>query len=235
MKRWFILLIILLLAVICWQCSEKSILSISSFFPDYPTNTPTITKSNLKGANEDYSVGYANGHIRSDRVTLIWTANTDSDFLCYKIFRKQAIQGWFNPNPVYTTTTASVNEHTDTDLLHDMRYDYKVAILNTSGLYRTDTVRVKTPQFLPPSDLSFTSVVGHDTLQVDWTNNAEYVTFYQIERSDDDQAWAILGTSTTTSFIDNTATSGTWYYYRILAGNSYESTPYSSSYYVRVN
>ena len=64
-------------------CAQKDPVAISAYAPGYPSNAPVINRALLK-VSEDYTVGYANGHIRSDQVTLTWTIVNVPDFLCYR-------------------------------------------------------------------------------------------------------------------------------------------------------
>lgn len=235
MKNRVAFILFTFLAVFCWQCSEKNPAGISSYFPDRPSGKPTIVKSNLKTGN-DYSTGYSNGKIMSDRVTLDWNIVTDADFLCYKIYRKPAAQGWFNPNPIGTFTTSTKSSFTDTGLLQDTQYDYKIAVLNTSGLYQTDEVRVKTPRFLSPDDISFSLSTPPDSaITISWSNRAESATMFEIRRSVDNSTYNALAAVADTFYVDNTARRVTGYYYIVRAYNSYESTTYSVFEYVYNN
>ena len=80
------ILLILAVCISFWSCCKKSPLDISQMELDEPNAPPTINTDNLMEGN-DYSVGYYNGNIRSDRVKLEWSASEDDNFLCYKILR----------------------------------------------------------------------------------------------------------------------------------------------------
>jgi len=235
MKNRVVFVLFTFFATICWQCSEKNPVGISAYSPDRPSGKPTIAVGNLKTGN-NYSTGYGNGNIRSDRVTLDWTTVTDADFLCYKIYRKPAVQGWYNPNPIATFTTSTKSRYTDTGLFQDTEYDYKIAVLNKSGLYRTDEVRVKTPRFLAPDDVTLTlSTPPDSSITIEWSNRAESATMFEVRRSEDNNTYTALVNVSDTFYVDRTARRFTGYYYIVRAYNSYESTTYSVFEYVYNN
>jgi len=72
--------------VLYWGCTEDTPLGISPHELDTPDSNPTIPASDYTNGT-NFSTGYYNGKIRSDRTQLEWTASTDNNFLCYKIFR----------------------------------------------------------------------------------------------------------------------------------------------------
>lgn len=78
--------LILCLSILFWSCSEKSPLEIEHHVLDSPDSPPIIEESILMNG-DDFSVGYYNGNIRSDQVSLVWDASEDENFLAYKIFR----------------------------------------------------------------------------------------------------------------------------------------------------
>ena len=82
-------MILVLLLFYFWQCAEKNPLDIHSSkqFLTLPQSHPLITASNLIDDNGNFTPGYLNGKIRSDRITLDWAASTDADFIYYKIIK----------------------------------------------------------------------------------------------------------------------------------------------------
>jgi len=211
-------------------CTQKDPAGITAFAPDYPGNRPAINKARLK-VNEDYTVGYTNGSIRSEQVTLNWTAVNVADFLCYKLYRDG------DPAPIKTWTSSSTITYTDMDTSYlnpDTFYDYKIAALNTSGMYTTDTVQVKTLLFDPPgwSDandpvvLDSTTTPYNRSVVLSWIDNAEYSTGFEIERSVDAANYVMLTTVPGTTYTDASmgADSTSTFYYRVRAITPYEQT-----------
>jgi len=80
------MLITLVISVLFWGCTEETPMGIAQLELDEADSNPTINSSNLMDG-DDFTTGYYNGKIRSDKVNLEWEASTDENFLCYKIFR----------------------------------------------------------------------------------------------------------------------------------------------------
>jgi hypothetical protein len=76
-----------------------------------------------------------------------------------------------------------------------------------------------------PSNLRVASSTASQ-LNLAWDANSYNETGFQVERSPDGNAWAQIGTSTTTGFGDLRLTPGT-YYYRVRAVNADGPSPYS--------
>lgn len=80
-------LLLLGLIFLFYSCGEKSPLEVKQLELDEPNTPPTINTQNLMSGS-DFTIGYDNGNIRSDRAQIEWDASTDDNFLCYKVFRK---------------------------------------------------------------------------------------------------------------------------------------------------
>ena len=79
--------ILLTIGVLVWTCEDEApILGTHPHALDGPDSPPTIAESNLMDG-DDFTTGYYNGNIRSDRVNLDWETSEDENFLGYKIFR----------------------------------------------------------------------------------------------------------------------------------------------------
>ena len=217
----------LLILLMLLGCTQRDPTGITGFAPDYPGNTPAINRAVLK-VNENYTTGYVNGNIRSDQVTLSWTAVNDPEFLCYKLYRDGS------PAPIRTWTTRTTLSYTDTDLTQDTFFDYKIAALNQSGMYTTDTVQVKTLLFDPPGwtaiadsvIIDSTTTPYYRSVLLRWVDNAEYSTSFQVERSVDAANFVILGTVPDTTYTDPSmgADSTSTFYYRIRVLTPYETS-----------
>ncbi len=75
----------------------------------------------------------------------------------------------------------------------------------------------------PAIPQGFYVVVGNGQVQLQW-NLSVAATYYSIERSVDNIAFAEISTSVTTSFLDTTAALQTQYWYRIVAKNGSASS-----------
>ena len=109
--------------------------------------------------------------------------------------------------------------------------------MNKSGMFKSDTIRLKTPLFQAPTNLGY-QVRSSASIKLFWRNMSESANDYHIERklsSEPVSAYQEVGTSSDTSFIDNTVTNLQQYNYRVRAYNNYESTGYSYNLNVYVN
>jgi len=222
MKKLYLLLITLLL----FNCVENSPIDIKQHSLKPPADAPTINKAALK-TDHDYSVGYANGNIRSDRVTFSWQATNDPDFLSYKIYRSNSL--------IMTITSNDSSTLIDSTLFKNTTYDFKVVTLTKRGTSSFDTVRIKTPKFDSPS------IQGHEmvtatSIKIYWLNRAESATSFIVERIHPDSAvFFEVATVADTFYVDsNDIQSGRQYKYRVSASNPYETTLPSFSYTVTV-
>ncbi|HMJ66293.1 MAG TPA: hypothetical protein VK615_13185, partial [Candidatus Binatia bacterium] len=68
------------------------------------------------------------------------------------------------------------------------------------------------------------------TIRLSWWENSDNEDAFQIERSADGTAWAIIGTTpaNTVEFLDSGLSAGTQYFYRVAATNSVGKSPYSN-------
>ncbi len=228
-------LVIVLLA----GCTEQNPITITPYFPDYPGTKPTISRSLLKN-NENFQVGYQNGHIRSNRMTLTWAPVNMESFLCYKIYIGEGYQSDVYYEPIETFVTENTSTSTYTELTQNSYYVFKIAALNTSGMYTVDTVQVKTPRFEPPvlaTARPDTTDEGEWFVLLIWQNQAESNTGYEVERGDDNIDFETIATVhvvDNVTYQDASVDSGASYYYRIRAINPYEKTEYSETKYVLV-
>ena len=224
-----ILFLISLLALI-WQCSDKNPLDIagSSVQLKSPTEKPTISRSDYT-SNGNFLPGYQNGKIRSDRIILDWPNSTDGSFLCYKVYRNNVEKS--------TITDQTLNSYLDSNLVQNTYYNYRIVTMNKSGMFKSDTIKLKTPLFQPPTNLAY-QVRSTTSINLFWENMAESASSFYIDRklnSEPHTAYQQIGTSLDTFYIDNSVTNLEQYSYRIRAYNNYESTGYSYDLYVYVN
>jgi hypothetical protein len=224
-----ILFSISLLALI-WHCSDKNPLDIkgSSVQLKSPTEKPTINRSDYT-LNGSFLPGHQNGKIRSDRIILDWPNSTDNNFLCYKVYRNNVERS--------TITDQTLNTYLDSNLVQNTYYDYRIITMNKSGMFKSDTIKLKTPLFQPPTNLGY-QVLSTSSIKLLWENLAESASSFDIERklsNEPDTAFQQIGTVSDTFYTDNSVTNMEQYRYRIRAYNNYETTGYSYSLYVYVN
>jgi len=230
MKKFFLIIIFIVLSLSFWQCSEINPLEIEQIVSalKLPAENPGLSRTDYT-SNGNFLPGYQNGNIRSDRVILTWLASTDADYLCYKIFRDNILKA--------TITDKSTISHIDSNLFQNYYYDYKIVTMLKSGMFKSDTIKIKTPLFQAPTNIGY-QVRSSASIKLFWKNLAESASNFYVERklfNEPSTAYQRIGTASDTFFIDNTVTNLERYNYRILAYNSYESTGYSYDLYVHVN
>lgn len=211
-----------------FTCGEKNPIEVELFKLKAPGESPLIQRENLV-QNGDFSVGYFNGKIRSTQVTLNWQAYTGKDFLCYRVYR--------NGSKIRDITSADNTIFTDTTLIQNTYYFYQIATLNQQGLYQTDTIRIKTPMFLPPSQLNY-KIIDSTSLKLTWKNRAESATSFRILRklqNEPSSMYQVVGTSRDTFFVDHNLENHQWYHYQVIAYNQWEETDPSDPYLIYVN
>ena len=233
--KTFIVLFILIVGFIFWACSEKDPIGIEQFELAFPGSSPVINSSILTDG-VDFSIGYYNGNIRTDRVKLEWAASTDEDFLCYKIFK--AIGQYEDDPPFNHLKTFNDRDSTsfiDSTLVQDQYYIFKVATIIDNGTSTTDDIEIKTPLWQAPSNITVNGLTT-EIIELAWEDNTEseigfmiyvdtlitfreYVTIDSFTTAQDVTNW----------LFDNLSTSPN-YMFRVKAmGNWEEDTPVSPS------
>ena len=138
------------IAVLYWACTEDTPLGISQHELDAPDSNPTIPASDYTNGT-NFSTGYYNGKIRSDRTQLEWTASTDNNFLCYKIFRAAGYE--FEGSDIFEgfeggSLPSGWTEYGDNGgwyVTDSGAYDGGHAIRSYSGYYDADTLEKTIP------------------------------------------------------------------------------------------
>ena len=208
-------------------CTEKAPLEIKNYSPPYPKQGETFLMRDKLKSDGSFQTGYFNGTIRSDRIVLEWLPYQGDDFLSYKIFRNGAL--------IKTIVEAEASSFIDSGLVQNTYYDYKMSVLNQSGMARIDTIRLKTPRFLPPSQFDY-KMVDSTTVLLFWENSAESATKFRVyRRLFSDTSSRLVGTVSDTFFTDSDVINGQSYYYQVEAFNDWESTGRSSPYFLQVN
>ena len=168
------ILTLLVIAVLYWTCTNDTPLGISQHELDAPDSNPTIPASDYTNGT-DFSTGYYNGTIRSDRIQLEWTASTDDNFLCYKIFRAAGYE--YEGADLSYSLIETLNDKTttifmDTTLTQNQYYTYRIANIIDTGVPTMDDITIKTPQWEPPSNIEY-QILSPNRVQITWEDNSE--------------------------------------------------------------
>ncbi len=234
MRKYFSVLLFVFVVMTFYSCKNDNPINVTEYGLPSPSNTPSINQAPL-GSLGNYGAGYLNGNIRSDRAIISWNKSNDLNFVCYKIYGKYALYDTFS-DPIATITNPAVNTDTIFSLYQNTYYQFKVATITRSGMSTIDTFTIKTPKFLPPSNIvALPSTKGG--IKVTWTNNAESASEFNIERTSDGYTYETKGPAVSDSlpavysYLDTSVVSSKSYSYRISAKNSFEATKpgYSTS------
>jgi hypothetical protein len=138
----------------------------------------------------------------------------------YAVERKQeqTQQGWLTIVKVQEDVTA----YTDVGLDAATTYFYRVSAMTEDGAAPPSDVVSATTPIAVPSATDVTAVATLDTIALTWTDVADE-TGYRVERSlDGTTDWVELATTgqDVTTYVNATLSSGTTYYYRIIATNA---------------
>ena len=234
MKRLILMFIFILLIFYLWQCAEKNPLEItgSKQLLSVAKTDPGINKSNLVDQSGSSIPGYLNGNIRSDRVTLNWTASNDADFIYYKIIR--------NDFEIDKIPTSSTDSYIDSNSVgQNTRYTYMIANVVRNGTAKVDTVEIKTPRFQTPYFIGYQILPTSYDVRLIWVNAVESATKYEVFKGTSiDSISTKIGETemgdTTLTDTQNTEL-GNLFYYRVYGSNQYESPDTSNAYIVSIN
>ncbi len=224
----FLLLILAVCGGIFWQCSEKQPPEITRFEIEEALSDSLFLRDSLK-SDGDYSTGYRRGHIRSDRVTLFWKPYQGENFLNYRIYR--------NDRMLTTITDPATTQFTDSNLVQNTVYHYKMILMLRNGLFTTDTISIRTPLFLPPRIIRF-DLISSNSIRLYWQNRAETAEHYRVYRKlqeEPESSYQVVGTTEDTVFVDQTVENFTAYHYRVSAYNNFETTAMSEPFLVFLN
>lgn len=196
------------------SCAKKNPLEVTGYKIAVPSAQPLFDRSVL-GENHDFTTGYQNGNIRSDRVTLTWQRITDSNFLCYKLMRDDFL--------IDTFTDANQTEYTDSSLFQDQEYFYKIVVLNNQAASKTDTITIPTPSLNGPININY-NYRSENIIELYWTNLMQSAAEFEISRRQAADDFELLDTVTDTSYLDRTVEEGEFYEYQLVAKNDFETS-----------
>jgi phosphodiesterase/alkaline phosphatase D-like protein len=159
-----------------------------------------------------------------DQIKLTWADNTAYE-TNYRIER--SLDGvTFTP---LATTGANVTAYTNTGLIPNTRYYYRVRA--SKGAINSDfsgAANATTPGFAAPSALVATAAAP-DQIKLTWADNTAYETNYRIERSLDGVTFTALVTTgaNVTAYTNTGLIPNTRYYYRVRAARGAINSSFS--------
>ena len=166
--------------------------------------------------------------VTQKKVSLSWTDNSNFETKYY-IERRESSNATFT---VIDSTNANVNSFTDTTVLADKSYYYKVRAKSDqlfSDYSNTAFAMTKVPS--KPSIYSISTEMDSSWVYVYISNYSDGITGNIIERSTDGVTFAVIDTIPSSSyyFKDNTVIVGKEYTYRTCAYNTLGNSAYSST------
>jgi len=200
------------------SCDTPGPLGINDTVLNVPSSNPTFSHELIRDA-DGFGVGYLNGSVRPEVITLEWSQNNDDEFLYYRIFRDN--------NQLADFTNRSTTSYTDDNLAPDTEYFYRISATLIDGRNLTDTITVKTPLFDAPTSAGI-QVATVNSVRLYFRNNSEVAHSFTISRKLDwepeDEYGVVEAGITDTTYLDTGLSNGSTYDYRIFAYSDYDTT-----------
>ncbi|MFH1963372.1 MAG: PQQ-binding-like beta-propeller repeat protein [bacterium] len=166
--------------------------------------------------------------VEPTRVKITWrNTSVSKTSVSFKIQRKDPDKQGFATIAVVGSDSI---HYTDTNLLPDTSYSYKIAACNKSGEAASDAINIKTSRALPqpPSGLKITNV-SQTSVCISWIRSGNESGF-RLERRKGNTPYIEIATmgSRITSYEDTDVIPNTIYFYRVCAYNLGGDSKYSS-------
>ena len=163
---------ILIIGLFSWSCIEKSPIDIRQLELNLPGSNPGINTADQTDGT-DFSIGYYNGNIQTDRIFLEWTESNDGDFAYYKVYK--AIGQLEDDPPFVLLQVYNDRDSTaivDSTLVQDQYYVYKVATFTDNGMSQTENIEIKTPLWQAPDNFTINGFTT-TAIELAWNDNTE--------------------------------------------------------------
>jgi len=157
--------------------------------------------------------------IASSQITVSWGSVAGASR--YYIYRSTTAFGTYD-----SVGTSATTSYANTDLSSGTAYYYKVAAYNSGGTGALSDYAYATTLLGVPTGVTATAN-SESSITISWSSVTS-ATGYYIYRSTNGNAYDSVGTSATTSYTDTGLSSGTMYYYKVVAYNSGETGNQSS-------
>ena len=167
--------------------------------------------------------------VSTSSITLMWSDGSDNE-LGFLIERSLQEGSGFS---VVHTTAPNVETYTNIGLNDNTTYYYRVRAYNAAGFSGYTLVQSATTQLsapLPPGDLSLDNITA-SSIRLNWTDNSDNETGFQVERSLNPGTGFVRITTTTSDVTTYTSTGlvqNTIYYFRVRAINPSGTSAYSN-------
>ena len=188
--------------------------------------TDTVT-ARVKDDLPTAPTGLTVSQVAHDSVTLSWTApSSGSTVAGYRVLRGADADSL---STITQDTGNTTVEYTDSTVAAETTYHYAVLALSQDGdgaqSATTSATTPAAPQPVPTTPTGLIATPSHDQVSLSWDDPQNgNITGYQIWRGPDATRLASInadtGSTTTTTYVDDTVTAETAYHYAVNAINS---------------
>jgi galactose oxidase-like protein/fibronectin type III domain protein len=209
--------------------SVADILQLSGATPTpTPTRTPTPTPTPTPTATLATPTNLTGVAASASTINLSWRDNSSNE----AGFNIRRSTGGTTFTKI-ATVGANVTAYLDTGLARSATYSYRVSAFNSGGS-SADSNAATVALVVPAAPLNLTAVVAKkDQVTLNWKDNANNETGFQVERSTNGTVFTVIATTaantTTTKYRDAKARGGQTHYYRVAAKNNVGLSSYSNT------
>jgi len=159
-------------------------------------------------------------------VSLVWIGSTGAT--SYNVYRGTSANG--ESTTAIATGVSNIN-YTDSTVVNNTTYYYKVAAVNVAGVSPMSNETSATPKVVPPpTPANPVAQAGFGNISITWnaSQGATSYTIYRGTTSGGEGTTAYATGITSASYTDSNVTAGTTYYYKIAAVNTAGTSAASS-------
>jgi len=143
---------------------------------EYVLNEPrshALVDSSVYIDSGGFAPGYLSGNLQSDEMTLRWSCDDSTDFLCYKVF----LQAWGQEAQISQINDFEVNELLINNLQQNTNYNMRLERVDRSGMHKAHVLELRTPRWSPPGNVTI-NVLSPAVAGVTWTDRSDSETSF---------------------------------------------------------
>ncbi|MBN1699009.1 MAG: fibronectin type III domain-containing protein, partial [Spirochaetales bacterium] len=159
-------------------------------------------------------------------IIIDWEYSSEDKITHFRIERKTGDEDF---TTIADEIGVSTRRFTDTNILSNTEYSYRVLSVNCAGAVATSVQSIKTPQTIPapPSDLS-AAAVSHKRIRLAWNDNSHNENGFKIKRNDLEEDIVINEANVTTYQDSYALLPETSYTYTVRSFNELGDSPESA-------